>query len=140
MALITSHWYYNTESGELTNGNNLENLGNNLLGGLGWHELNIPGSDTQAQAAAAAVKEFPAGKAPTTSLTTGAANEAQNYTGSVLGTLAGFLGVKNISGKNLLVRGAKIVIGGLLFVIGLVHITGADNAVASVARKVPVPI
>lgn len=140
MALLPSHWYYNTESGELTNSNNLANLGNNLLGGLGWHELTIPGTDTAAQAAAAAVKEFPAGKAPTTSLTAGAANEAQNYTGASIGTLAGFLGIKNISGKNLLIRGAKIIIGGLLLVIGLVHISGAGGAAADAARKVPLPV
>ena len=80
--ILPSHWYYNTESGELTNSNNLENLGNNLLGGLGWHELNIPGTATGAQAAAEAVKEFPKGKTPTTSLATGAANTVPNVAGS----------------------------------------------------------
>lgn len=64
--LLPTHWYYNTESGQLTQGNNLENLGNNLVGGAGWHELNVPGNATEAQAAAAAVKEFPNGKPPTT--------------------------------------------------------------------------
>lgn len=44
---------------------NLENLGNNLVGGAGWHELNIPGSDTANQAAAAAKAEFPKGATPT---------------------------------------------------------------------------
>jgi hypothetical protein len=38
------------------------------------------------------------------------------------------------------IRVAKVISGGLLLVIGLVHITGADNKVASIARKVPVPI
>jgi len=79
--ILPDHWYYNTESGELTHGNNLENLGNNLLGGLGWHELNIPGSATEAQAAAEARKEFPHGTPPTTSLATGAANAVSNETG-----------------------------------------------------------
>jgi hypothetical protein len=41
---------------------------------------------------------------------------------------------------HLWIRVAKVVTGGLLLVIGLVHITGAGGAVASVARKVPVPI
>lgn len=60
---------------------------------------------------------------------------------SPIGTLAGFLGLSGkISGTNLVIRGAKVIIGGLLLIIGLVHITGADNAVASLARKVPVPI
>ena len=38
------------------------------------------------------------------------------------------------------IRVAKVITGGLLLVIGLVHITGADNAVASAARKVPLPV
>lgn len=63
--LLPTHWYYNTESGQLTQGNNLENLGNNLVGGAGWHELNIPGNATADQAAAEAKKEFPNGKTPT---------------------------------------------------------------------------
>jgi hypothetical protein len=80
MSLLPTHWYYNTESGELTQGNNLENLGNNLFGGVGWHELNISGSATETQAAAEAVKEFPAGKEPTTSVTQGVENQAGGAT------------------------------------------------------------
>jgi hypothetical protein len=76
MSLLPTHWYYNTESGELTQGNNLENLGNNLVGGAGWHELNISGSATEAQAAAEAQKEFPTGVTPTTSVTQGVENQA----------------------------------------------------------------
>jgi hypothetical protein len=38
------------------------------------------------------------------------------------------------------IRVAKVAVGGLLLVIGLVHITGADNALASAARKVPLPV
>ena len=135
---LPDHWYYNTESGELTNGNNLENLGNNLLGGLGWHELNIPGSATAAQAAAEAKKEFPNGKAPTTSLTKGAANEVQNQTGVSTSSVTGFLTA--LSSANTWIRVSKVVIGGVLLIVGLVHITGADNAVASAARKVPLPV
>lgn len=41
---------------------------------------------------------------------------------------------------NTWIRIAKVLIGGVLLVVGLVHITGADNAVASAARKVPLPI
>lgn len=73
-----------------------------------------------------------------------AVNAAQNVNvPGLLGTLASFLGLPagtKISGKALLVRGTKIIVGGLLLVIGLVHITGAGGAIASVARKVPVPI
>jgi hypothetical protein len=38
------------------------------------------------------------------------------------------------------IRVGKVVIGGLLLIIGIVHITGAENAVATAARKVPLPI
>jgi len=89
MSLLPTHWYYNTESGQLTQGNNLENLGNNLVGGAGWHELNIPGSATSAQAAAAAKAEFPNGTPPTTAgitpkrvLSNAASEAAQAVTGS----------------------------------------------------------
>ena len=117
--ILPGHWYYNTESGELTHGNNLENLGNNLLGGLGWHELNISGNATEAQAAAEAVREFPNGKTPTTSLATGAANAVGAQASGLLGTLAGFLGVGKISGKNLALRLAEAAAGLLLLAIGL---------------------
>lgn len=36
------------------------------------------------------------------------------------------------------VRVAKVVVGGVLVIIGLSHMTGASNAVATAARKVPV--
>ena len=38
------------------------------------------------------------------------------------------------------IRVAKVLAGGVLLLIGLAHMTGADNAVASAARKVPLPI
>ncbi len=41
---------------------------------------------------------------------------------------------------NTWIRVAKVIVGGLLLIIGIVHITGAGGAVADVARKVPVPI
>jgi hypothetical protein len=41
---------------------------------------------------------------------------------------------------NTWIRAGKVIIGGLLLVVGLVHITGADNAIASAARKVPLPV
>lgn len=45
-----------------------------------------------------------------------------------------------LGNTNTWIRVAKVVVGGLLLVIGLVHITGADNALASAARKVPLPV
>jgi YHS domain-containing protein len=41
---------------------------------------------------------------------------------------------------NTWIRVAKVVAGGALLIIGIAHITGAANAAASVARKVPLPI
>jgi hypothetical protein len=132
---LTSHWYYNTESGELTNGNNAENFANNLFGGLGWHELNIPGSATEAQAAAEAKKEFPTGKAPTTSIAQGTENQVQTEAGSL-----GSFTIGGVSGTNLVQRALKISIGGVLVLFGVIHLTGVSGQVASTVRKVPLPI
>ena len=38
------------------------------------------------------------------------------------------------------IRVAKVIIGGALVIIGLAHMTGADNTVASTARRIPLPI
>jgi hypothetical protein len=38
------------------------------------------------------------------------------------------------------IRVAKVLVGGVLLLVGLAHMTGADNAVASAARKVPLPV
>lgn len=38
------------------------------------------------------------------------------------------------------IRAAKVVIGGTLLIVGLAHVTGADNAVARAARNVPLPV
>ncbi len=67
-------------------------------------------------------------------------NAAQNSSG-VLGipaSVGNFFGA--LGNPNTWIRVSKVIIGGLLLVVGLVHITGADNAVASAARKVPLPV
>jgi hypothetical protein len=138
LPFLTTHWFYNTETGQLTRGNDLENLGNNLVGGAGWHELNIPGSDSAAQATAAAKQEFPSGKTPTTAGIT-PARVAQVAAGEAGSALGGFT-IAGISGTNLAIRAAKVIIGGVLLIVGLVHITGVSGGVADVARKVPLPI
>lgn len=51
-------------------------------------------------------------------------------------SLATLLG--NLTAAATWVRVAKVVIGGALVIIGLSHMTGASNAVARTARKVPV--
>lgn len=133
---LAEHWYYDTESGELSRSTAALAEGNLLIGAGGWHELNISGSATQAEAEAEAKKEFPNGKAPTTSITKGLEN-----TGGIGTGLAGvYQVVTNLGNPNTWVRVAKVIVGGALLLIGLAHMTGADNAVASAARKVPVPI
>lgn len=46
----------------------------------------------------------------------------------------------NLGNSNTWIRVVKVVIGGMLVIVGLAHITGAGNAIASTARKVPAPI
>jgi hypothetical protein len=138
---LTSHWYYNTESGELTNGNNLENLANNLVGGLGWHELNISGSATEAQAAAEAKKEFPTGTAPTTSIKTGTSNAvSQELTGSATG-LAGLSQIgaffSTLVQAATWERIAEVLLGTILIAVGVAHMTKAVPIATAIASKVP---
>jgi len=45
-----------------------------------------------------------------------------------------------LAGANLWIRAAKVIFGGVLLIVGIVHITGVDNAVAKIARKVPLPV
>jgi uncharacterized membrane protein len=46
----------------------------------------------------------------------------------------------DLGNSNTWIRVAKVVIGGLLLIIGIVHITGAGGAIADTARKVPLPV
>lgn len=52
--------------------------------------------------------------------------------------LTGFLAA--LTSANTWIRVSKVVVGGVLLIVGLVHITGADGAVASAAKKVPLPV
>lgn len=65
-----THWWYNTETGQLTRSNiltqTLQSVGSLFGLSAGWHELHIPGSDSASQAIAEAKKEFPSGATPTT--------------------------------------------------------------------------
>ena len=122
------HWYYNTESGQLTKGNNLENLGNNLVGGAGWHELNIPGSASEAQAAAEAQREFPNGKPPTTTgitpgrIVSNAAQEAGATTGWT----------HNV--EQWVIRGFEMLLGIGLIIVALAKLA-ADTPAGRAAAK-----
>lgn len=54
---------------------------------------------------------------------------------SQIGDFFGALGQSNTW-----IRVAKVLVGGVLLIVGLVHITGAAGATANIARKVPLPI
>lgn len=135
-------WFYNTVSGELANESGVAALAYEI--GLGWHQLKIPGSDSYTQAAADAKKEFPSGSAPTggqvqglKQVPGGAATAAGNAipgVGSGIQSVTDFL--KGLTQQSLWVRVAKVAVGGVLVLIGLAHLTGAD----SVVRKLPIPV
>lgn len=140
-SILPTHWYYNTESGQLTQGNNLENLGNNLIGGAGWHELNISGSATEAQAAAAAKSEFPTGKTPTAAgLSTTVPAAAAAGVKSAVGDLLGNWTIGGVSGTNLVQRALKVIVGGVLVLFGVIHMTGVTGDVAKAVKGVPLPV
>ncbi len=90
---------------------------------------------TQADAQAWQTSANTAGNSPGSAIG-GATNAAVNATG--LGGLDSFFTA--LGQSNTWIRVAKVVSGGVLLIVGLVHITGAGGAVANVARKVPVPI
>lgn len=129
------HWFYNTETGQLTQGNNLGNLGNNLLGGLGWHELNIPGNASAARAAAEAKREFPDGAPPTTAgITAGrVVNQAAKDAGGFAGNLLGIPTLSNL--RDLMVRVVKVVGGLALVFIGLNRMTSMNIDLSSAIKS-----
>lgn len=69
-----------------------------------------------------------------------AVNAAENATGAlgIPASIGNFFGA--LGQSNTWIRVAKVLIGGVLLIVGLVHITGASNAVANAARKVPLPV
>jgi hypothetical protein len=84
---------------------------------------------TQAQAKAAA---NPQQQSPNPA--NDAVNAAQNATGS-LGSL-----ISALTSSNTWIRVVKVIIGGVLLIVGLVHITGVSGTAADAARKVPLPV
>jgi hypothetical protein len=113
-------WFYNSISGELANESGAAQLAYQaaLHTGTGWHELNISGSASFAQAAAEALKEVPGGATPTGSAVQG----LQNVPGSVAGAAASSIS-SSILGplfqSNIWLRVAEVLIGVVLIGIGL---------------------
>jgi hypothetical protein len=133
---FANKWYYNTESGQLENTSQALAVTSNL-GLAGWHELNIPGSDTGVQAAAAAKAEFPKGATPSYAPVTpakvaqGAAGEAGvPLTGiNAIGALA-----NDLTTQNLWIRVLKIVVGGSMLLLAIARMMGADKALGDAVR------
>jgi hypothetical protein len=67
-----------------------------------------------------------------------ATNAVENANIPGLTQIGGFFGA--LSDSNTWIRVAKVVIGGMLVIVGLSDITGSDHAVAQAARKIPLPI
>jgi hypothetical protein len=63
-----------------------------------------------------------------------AAGQSKGILGDITAGITGF------SGTNFVLRAVKVIIGGVLLLIGLAHITGADNQIMNAARKVPVVV
>lgn len=126
------NWYYNTVSGELANESGISAI---PYHGLGWHTLKIPGSDTFAQAATDAKKEFPTGSTPTGStakgvaqVPAGAANSAASSAG--LGSLNQFFG--NLTQKTTWTRIGEVALGLLLIGVGLAKLAESSPALNAV--------
>lgn len=73
-----------------------------------------------------------AAKAVTKGATTAAADAAKAVLGNITGGITGF------SGTNFVLRALKVVVGGVLVIVGFMRMTGADNAITKVASKVPI--
>ena len=133
-------WFYNSWSGELTHASGVDALAYQaaIHTGAGWHELKVPDSATEAQAAADAVKEVPGGTTPTTSLGQGLANlpgaAAQAAGASVpgLSQVGSFFG--SLTQAATWIRVLKIVVGGLLLLEGIMRASGASKTVLSAGK------
>lgn len=89
-------WWYNTESGALTSAGSIQSFFQQVQGdlglGAGWHQLNVPATATEAQAAAAARAQYPNGAQPTTNVSTQAEQAVSQET---TGNPATFSSVQN---------------------------------------------
>ena len=134
-----SHWYYNTSSGMM------QHVTLPLVGQItslfpqltGWHELNIPGTATLAQAEAEAVKEFPGAATPTTNtkqaLTKQIKSEVPTPTFAGLEAIGDFF--QRLTQKNTWVRVGEVAVGGILLIAGLRALASGSPAVGAGARK-----
>ena len=99
-----------------------------------WYNINGPyATQAQANAAIPAIQKRSPAK--------GAVAQAATNNGIPTGweqALQNFLSA--LTSMNTWIRVIKIVVGGTMIIVGLSHMTGADNAIAAAARRVPLPI
>ena len=69
-----------------------------------------------------------------------AVNAAENSNTPLSGINAIGQFFNNLTHANTWIRVAKVIIGGALVIVGLVHITGVGGTAADAARKIPLPI
>jgi len=99
---------------------------------------------TQAAATAAAQKDKNTttgggGTHPGVSVST--VNSSNGHLPSALSGLAAIGDFfARLGDPNTWIRVAKVIAGGTLLIVGLAHMSGADNAIATVARKAPLPV
>jgi O6-methylguanine-DNA--protein-cysteine methyltransferase len=134
-------WLYNKKTGDVEHQNEAEWLADlPLASTVGLVELPIPDNSTTAQAVAEAKKLYPTSTAPTTSNAQANTNAEATLANAIpgLSQIGDFFSA--LSQKNTWVRVLKIMVGGTLVIVGLAHMTGASNAVATAARNVPIPV
>jgi hypothetical protein len=131
-------WYYNTESGALTSSGAAQGFFQDIQSavglGAGWHKLNIPATDTGTQAAAEAVKEFPTGKAPTTSV----GQQVVNATPGVSQVAGAATDVNTflsrLTSPNLWLRVGEFILGAILILSGTMKLTGNGGDLGDMAK------
>jgi hypothetical protein len=136
-------WWYNTESGALTSAGTIQSFLQSFQGDIGisagWHQLPVPATDTEAQAAAEAKKLYPTGTAPTTSTAQQVVQEA----GQIAGTSQVIPGLQQIgtffgalAEGNTWIRVAEGLLGIILIAVGLARLTHAVPAATKIAGAV----
>lgn len=130
MSVFSSGWWYNSNTGSVIDAATGEGLVASL--GIGWHgpfankqdALNFYSENEAAN---------PGWKAPT-GLGGAVTNAVKKVTDAALPTFG--LSVSGISGW--FIRAMKVVFGGVLILVGIMHLTGTDNKLTQLASKIPV--
>ena len=123
-------WFYNNHSGDAASESGAAALPYYALlhTGIGWHEY----ATQAAMLAAIQANHWPA----PTGVAGGLGNVGSQAATAAASGLTGQLKVTGVAAW--FFRGLKIVFGGILMIIGISKLTGADNTIVQLAGKVPV--